>query len=178
MWKVILIVLVVLTGALGSVIAVRPAEYRVVRSATINAPPQSVFSLVNDFHKWDAWSPWAKLDPNMRVTHDGPQAGTGAVYTWSGNKDVGEGRMTIVESKPAELVRIKLDFLKPFASSSSNEFSFKPDGAGTRVDWTMAGSNDFMGKAFDLFFGGMDKMVGPDFEKGLAQMKSVAESAR
>ena len=158
------------------VVAVQPAEYRVVRTATIAAPAAVVFSQVNDFHRWDAWSPWAKLDPNMKTTHSGAPAGKGAVYSWTGNRDVGEGRMTILESQPSERVRIQLDFIKPFESSAENRFDFKGDGNQTAVTWTMAGKNNFVSKAFCLFMN-MDKMVGGDFERGLAQMKTVAENA-
>jgi hypothetical protein len=158
------------------VVAMQPAHFRVERSATMNAPPPVVFNQVNDFHKWDTWSPWAKLDPNMKTNFEGAPAGNGAVYSWTGNSDVGEGRMTITDSKPAELIKIKLDFIKPFAASSDTVFSFKPQGNQTAVTWTMDGDNNFIGKAFCLFMN-MDKMVGGDFEKGLAQMKTTAEKA-
>jgi len=146
------------------VVATRPAEFRVTRSASISAPPAVVFAQVNDLHKWDAWSPWAKLDPAMKQTHEGAPAGPGAVYSWAGNSDVGEGRMTITESRPDELVRIKLEFLKPFAAVSTTEFMFKPEGNQTAVTWSMTGTNNFMAKAMCLFMN-MDKMVGGDFEK-------------
>jgi hypothetical protein len=157
------------------VVAVQPAPYRVVRTAKVAAPQPFVFEQVNDFHKWEAWSPWAKLDPGMKQTYEGPPAGTGAIYYWSGNKKVGEGRMTITESRPSDLVRIKLEFIKPFASTADTEFSFKPEVNQTTVVWSMSGTKNFMSKAFGLFVN-MDKMIGSDFEKGLAQLKSVAES--
>jgi hypothetical protein len=131
---------------------------------------------VNDFHNWTAWSPWAKLDPAMKQTYEGAPAGTGAVSTWAGNKDVGEGRMTIIESRPSELIRIKLEFFKPFAATNTAEFTFKPAGDQTAVTWSMAGEKNFMAKAFGLFMN-MDKMIGDDFEKGLANLKSVTETA-
>jgi hypothetical protein len=143
----------------------------------MNAPPEAVFAQVNDFHNWDKWSPWAKLDPNMKVTYDGPTSGAGAKYSWVGNSDVGEGRMTIVESKPNELIRIRLEFIKPFESASDTEFTFKPEGKQTAVTWTMAGKHNFMSKGMCLFMS-MDGMVGPDFEKGLASMKTVVESPK
>lgn len=158
------------------VVAVQPAQYRVVRSASIAVPPTTVFPHVNDFHKWEAWSPWAKLDPSMKPTYEGAPAGTGAIYTWVGNSKVGEGRMIITESRPSDLVRIKLDFIKPFASTADTEFTFKPEGNQTVVTWSMAGQKNFMSKAFGLFVN-MDKMIGRDFEKGLAQMKSAVETA-
>ena len=171
-----IVVIVVVIAAFSVVVAMQPSHYRVERSATMNAPAPIVFNQVNDFHKWDAWSPWAKLDPNMKTTYEGTPAGTGAVYSGVGNSDVGEGKMTITDSKPGELVKIKLDFIKPFAASSDTVFSFKPQGNQTAVTWTMDGENNFIGKAFCMFMN-MDKMVGGDFEKGLAQMKTVAEAA-
>lgn len=177
MLKKILVAAVIVLGALCGIIALQPSEFRVVRSASIAASPEKTFSAVNDFRRWESWSPWAKLDPNMKLTFDGPSSGQGAIYMWAGNSDVGEGRMTILESKPAESIRIKLDFIKPFASTSDTEFTFKREGPGTRVDWIMTGQNDFISKAFCLFMGGMDKMIGPDFEKGLAKLKAVAETS-
>ena len=177
--KILLLALVVIVlgvGIFAVVVAMQPSHYRVERSATMNAPAQVVFNQVNDFHKWDAWSPWAKLDPNMKTSFEGAPAGTGAIYSWTGNSDVGEGRMTITDSKPADSIKIKLDFIKPFAATNATVFSFKPQGNQTAVTWTMDGDNNFIGKAFCLFMN-MDKMVGADFEKGLGQMKAVAEKA-
>jgi len=176
MLKKILVVIAVVIIAFLIVVALQPADFNVTRSTTITAPAKVVFAQVNDLHKWDAWSPWAKLDPAMKQTHEGASAGTGAVYSWTGNKQVGEGRMTITESRTNELIRIKLEFLKPFASINTTEFTFKPEGSQTTVNWSMRGTNNFMAKAFCIFMN-MDKMVGGDFEKGLAQMKSVAEAA-
>ncbi len=176
MIKKILIALALLLLILVCVIAVQPSAYRVERSATIVAPPSVVFAQVNDFHKWQAWSPWAKLDPAMKQTYEGSPTGTGAVYSWAGNKEVGEGRMTIVDSHPSDLVKIKLEFLKPFAATSETVFTFAPQGNQTAVKWSMAGNNNFIAKAFNLVMN-MDKMIGSDFEKGLAQMKTVSESA-
>ena len=170
------VVIVVGIAIFAVVVAMQPSHYQVQRSATINAPAAVVFNQVNDFHKWDAWSPWAKLDPNMKTTHEGSPAGTGAVYSWTGNSDVGEGKMTITDSKPGELIKIKLEFIKPFAATSDTVFNFKPQGNQTAVTWTMDGENNFVGKAMCLFMN-MDKMVGGDFEKGLAQMKTIAEKA-
>jgi Polyketide cyclase / dehydrase and lipid transport len=158
------------------VIAMQPAEFRVVRTANMSAKAPEVFAQVNDFHNWEAWSPWAKLDPAIRNTYEGPSSGTGAIYTWAGNDEVGEGKMTITESRPSDLVRINLEFLKPFASSCITEFTFVPEGNQTAVTWSMAGKNTFVTKAVHLFMN-MDKMIGGDFEKGLEQMKSVVEAA-
>ena len=176
MIKKIAIALVLIVIVFAIVVATRPADFRITRTTSIAAPPAAVFAQVNDFHKWDAWSPWAKLDPAMKQTHEGAPAGTGAIYSWVGNSDVGEGRMTITESRPNEMIGIKLEFLKPFAAVNTTEFSFKPEGNQTVVTWSMTGTNNFMAKAFGLFMN-MDKMVGGDFEKGLAQMKSVTEAA-
>ena len=172
----IVVMLVVLIAVCLVLVLMQPAHYQVERSTTINAPAPAVFTLVNDFHKWDSWSPWAKLDPGMKTTYEGPAAGTGASYSWTGNSQVGEGKMTIIESRPSDLIKIKLEFIKPFAATNATDFTFTPSGNSTNVKWTMSGDNNFIGKAFSLFMN-MDKMIGADFEKGLAQMKMVAESA-
>lgn len=157
------------------IVALQPSDFRIERSAAIAAPAPAVFDQVNDFRNWLAWSPWEKLDPQLKRTYDGPQAGNGAQYAWAGNKDVGEGRMTILDSRPGELVKIKLEFFKPFAATNTAEFSFKPNaGGGTAVTWSMTGENNFVARAFCLFVN-MDRMVGGQFEQGLAQMKTVAE---
>ena len=157
-------------------VALQPPEFSITRAATIAAPAPDVFAQVNDFHKWEAWSPWAKLDPAMKQAFEGPSVGTGAIYTWTGNDKVGEGRMTLTESRPSDLIRIKLDFVKPFEDTSMTEFTFKAEGAQTSVRWTMTGRKNFLSKAMCLFMD-MDKLVGGDFERGLAQMKSVVEAA-
>jgi uncharacterized protein YndB with AHSA1/START domain len=175
MLKKILIGIAVLIAGFLAVVAIQPAEFRVARSATIGAPPEKVFAQVNDFRQWGAWSPWEKIDPQMKRTYEGAPSGTGAVYAWAGNNEVGEGKMTLTESRPAELVRIRLDFLKPFAATNTAEFTFKPEGAGTSVTWSMEGKKNFVSKAVCMFMD-MDKMLGGQFEKGLAQMKSVAEA--
>jgi len=176
MLKNTLIALFVIIAGLVVIIAMQPSDFRVVRAISINAPAATVFEQVNDFHKWDGWSPWAKRDPNMKQSHEGAPARVGGMYSWSGNDQVGEGRMTLTESRPSERIRIKLEFLKPFAATNIAEFDFKPDGNQTAVTWSMFGTNNFIAKAFGLFMN-MDKMVGGDFEKGLAQLKSVAETA-
>jgi hypothetical protein len=158
------------------VVAMRPAAFKIERKATMSAPPLTVFEQVNDFRNWRAWSPWEKLDPNLKRTYEGPSAGHGAVYAWAGNKKAGEGRMTIVGGRPGELVRIRLEFLKPFVATNTAEFTFVPQGEQTLVTWTMTGTNNFFLKAFALFMN-MDKLIGGDFEKGLAGMKATAESA-
>jgi uncharacterized protein YndB with AHSA1/START domain len=172
----ILIVIAALIGVFLVVVALQPSTFRVVRTATISAPPEAVFAQVNDFHKWETWSPWAKLDPSMKQTYSGPPAGVGAVYEWSGSGKVGAGRMTITDSRPAELVRIRLEFFRPFKGTNTTEFTFKPVGGQTEVTWSMNGDLNFITKGFSLFMS-MDKMIGRDFEKGLADMKSVTEAA-
>jgi len=161
--------------ALCGVIAMQPATYSVQRSATFKASPDITFALVNDFHRWGEWSPWDKLDPNQKTTFEGAATGVGAKYGWSGNDQVGEGRMTIEESKANELVRIKLEFIRPFASTSPTTFTFAPAAEGVTVTWKMDGTNDFMGKAFSLFVN-MDAMLGKDFDSGLAAMGKIAET--
>jgi hypothetical protein len=176
MIKKILIGLIVLIAAFAGVVAMQPSEFTVERTAAIAAPPAAVFEQVNDLRKWDSWSPWAKLDPNAKVSFDGPQSGKGAGFAWSGNDYVGEGRMTVVESRSAELVETDVKFLKPFEGTSSSKFAFKPDGDKTAVTWTMNGNNDsFIAKAMCLVMNGR-KMMGGEMEKGLANLKSVAEA--
>ena len=173
MLKKILIALAAIV-AIVVVVALQPSEVKMERSATISAPPAAVFELVNDFHKWEAWSPWAKLDPNAKVAFEGPPSGTGTVMTWAGNSEVGEGKMTLAESRPNELVKINVDMIKPFAGSSTTEFSFKPEGDQTAVTWSMAGHHNFLAKAMCLVMNGKKMMEGI-MDKGLANMKAVAE---
>jgi hypothetical protein len=176
MWLYILGAVVGLIALFVAVVSTRPAAFRITRSATMAAPPAAVFEQVNDFRNWEAWSPWAKLDPTMKQTYEGAPAGVGAVYTWTGNNQVGEGRMTITESRPTDLVRIDLQFLKPFKANNVAEFTFKPADGQTAVEWSMTGTKNFMLKAFSLVMN-MDKMVGRDFEKGLAAMKAKVEGS-
>jgi hypothetical protein len=176
MLKKILLSLVAIIAIILVAAAFQPADFRVTRSATINAPAAEIFAHVNDFHRWTAWSPWEKLDPAMKRTFEGPAAGVGAAYGWEGNSDVGAGKMTITESKPAESIRIKLEFFKPMPGVCPTEFTFRPAAGGTTVTWTMSGTNNYVSKIFCLFMN-MDKMVGGDFEKGLATLKANAEAA-
>ncbi len=175
MLKKVLIVGAVIAAGLAVFISAQPAPFTVSRSATIAASPTAVFALVNDFHKWEAWSPWAKIDPAMKTTYEGAPAGAGAIYTWSGNKDAGAGRMTIADSTPNDSIGINLEFTKPFAATNTATFTFKPAGSGTAVNWSMTGNKGFLQKAFSLAMD-MDKMIGTDFEKGLAQLKTLAEA--
>ena len=177
MRKKILIVLAALAAIVVLfliVVAMQPSEFRVTRSASVATGPAEVFPHVNELRKWDAWSPWTKLDPNAKNSFEGPAAGTGAAMTWAGNNEVGEGRMTITESRPNELVRFRLEFYKPMAGTSDAEFTFKPQGNQTEVTWTMTGKNNFIAKAMCMVMN-MDKMIGGQFEQGLASLKSIAE---
>ena len=176
MLKTILVAFAVIIVVLVVIVALQPSDFRVARSTTISAPPPAVFAQVNDFHKWEAWNPWGKIDPTMKQTYDGAPAGVGAIYTWAGNNEVGEGRMTITESRPSELIRVKLEFFKPFAATNTAEFTFKPEGNQTLVTWSMFGEKNFMAKAVHLVMN-MDTMIGGQFEKGLADMKSVLEAS-
>lgn len=176
MLKKILLVLVALVLVFVIFVALQPSDYRVERTTTVDAPASQVFAHVNDFHKWEAWSPWAKLDPNAKVTFEGPAAGQGTVMSWAGDENVGVGKMTLVESKPEEAIRIRVDFVEPFEGGTDSDFSFTPDGDRTEVAWAMHGHHNFMEKAFCLVTNGLD-MMGEDIEKGLANLKSVAEQS-
>ena len=175
MLRKILIALVVIATGLLALIASRPDSFQIARSTTIAAPADVVFPLINDFHGWAKWSPWAELDPNMKLTYTGAASGPGSVYEWAGNDKVGEGRMTLTDSKPNEKIGIKLEFMKPFTATNTTTFTIKPESGGVTVNWDMAGQNNFMAKAVSLFMN-MDKEIGGDFEKGLAKLKSVAEA--
>ena len=175
MLKKILLVLVVLIAAFAGYVAMQPSELHIQRQATIAAPPAAVFDNVNDLKKWDAWSPWAKMDPNAKVGFEGPAAGKDAVFTWSGSDQIGEGKMTVVDSRPNELVDLKVDFTKPFENTSNSKFEFKPDANQTVVTWSMGGKQNFIEKAMCIVFNGK-KMIGDEMDKGLAQLKTVAES--
>ncbi len=156
------------------VVALQPSTFRVARSTMIKANPARVFGEVNDLHHWEAWNPWGKIDPAMKLTYDGPAAGVGAAYHWEGNSQVGSGSATITGSHPDDRVELRLDFHKPFKGTSTAEFTFEPQGDETKVTWTMDGSRNFITKAIGLIFS-MDQMIGSQFEKGLADLKTVAE---
>lgn len=168
----ILLILGVLIAALAAFIGTRPADFRISRSAVLPAPPSAVFAQVNDLRKWEAWSPWAKLDPNSTATFSGPSAGVGCSMAWTGNKEVGEGKMTILESKSDAQIGLELEFIKPFQATNRTEFTFQPQAGGTLVTWTMSGANNFMGKAMGLIMD-CEKMIGDQFDQGLANLKTV-----
>jgi len=155
-------------------VALQPNDFRITRAATVAAPPAIVFEQVNDLHKWNAWSPWARMDPDARNTYEGPVAGVGASFAWAGNKKVGEGRMTITDSQPCERIGIKLEFFKPFVATNRVDFTFKPDGDQTEIVWEMSGKNSFVGKIFTLLMS-CDKMIGSQFEQGFSNLKSIVE---
>ena len=171
----IVVVLGALLIAFVVVVASRPPTFHIERSTTMTAPPDIPFAMVNDFHAWAAWSPWEKLDPDMKKTFSGPPSGAGAVYSWAGNSKIGEGRMTIERSEPPSQITIRLEFLKPFAATNKTTFTFVHVAEGTKVTWAMDGQKNFMAKAFHMFMD-MDRLVGGDFERGLAAMKRAAES--
>ncbi|MCR5884425.1 SRPBCC family protein [Rhizobacter sp. J219] len=174
MLKKILLGLVVIVAAVLLFALTKPDSFSVERSATIKAPPEKIYPLISDFHQWPQWSPWEKLDPNMKRSLSGAPQGVGAVYAWTGNDDVGEGRMEITGATPPTQVNIKLDFIKPFASQNTTVFTLTPQGDGTRVKWVMQGPAPYITKLMTVFVS-MDKMVGSDFEKGLSNMKAAAE---
>lgn len=171
---IILAVLVVIVVALLGYAATKPNTVRYARSTRINAPPEKIAALINDFKKWPVWSPWEKRDPELKRTFSGNSSGVGSVYAWEGNKNVGSGRMEILEST-LKNIRIKLDFITPFKASNTADFTFTPQGSATDVDWVMTGENRFIGKVMSVFMD-FDKMIGKDFEAGLAEMKTAAES--
>src|SRR6266851_2657719 len=175
MIKTIAIVIAVLIAALLAYAATKPDTFSVQRSASIKTPPEKIFALLNDFQRWDAWSPWEKKDPAMKRTSSVVTAGKGAQYAWEGNKDVGQGRMEIAESVAPSRVAIKLDFVKPFETHNIVEFTLEPKGDSTNVTWTMQGPMPYISKLMTVFVN-MDSMVGKDFESGLANLKAVAEN--
>lgn len=172
MIKNIAIVVAILIAILLGYAATRPDSFRLERSVTIKAPPEKAFALINDFHQWGAWSPWEYMDTDLQRTYSGPAAGVGAVYNWEGKK-TGVGRMEIVETSSPSLVKIKLDFFKPFEAHNTAEFTLQAQGDTTNVTWAMYGPSPYMSKLMGVFFS-IDKMVGKDFEAGLEKLKAAA----
>ncbi len=167
----ILIGVVVIAAVLAAIISLRPSDFAVSRSASINGPASAVFAYVNNLQNWNEWSPWSKLDPDAKTSLEGPNAGRGAIFRWDGDRKVGAGSMEITESKPNELVGIHLTFLRPFKGENEVRFSFKPDGNQTIVTWSMQGRQNFMMKAMSLVMS-CDKMMGGFFEEGLANLNA------
>lgn len=174
MFKFIAIVIVVLIAAVLIYAATRPDTFRIERAITIKAPPERIFAMINDLHRSIEWSPYEKKDPDMKRRHGGPATGKGATYEWDGDKNVGKGRMEIVESVPASKVVMKLDFISPFKAHNTAEFTLQPQGDATSVVWAMYGPSPYFSKLMCLFFS-MDNMVGKDFEAGLANLKAITE---
>jgi uncharacterized protein YndB with AHSA1/START domain len=168
-------VLVVLVAAVLVVAATKPDEFRVARTATIKAPPEKIFAFIDDFRKWDAWSPYEKLDPAMTRSYGATTKGKGAVYAWDGNNKVGAGRMEIIEASPSSKIAIKLDFARPFEGHNVAEFTLDPKGDATAVTWAMDGPLAYVAKVMSIFFD-MDRMIGKEFETGLANLKALAEA--
>jgi hypothetical protein len=173
MLKTLAIAVLTVLIAFASYVALQPAVSTVSRSAVIPAPAAQIFPHVNAPRKWDAWSPWAKLDPNAKTEFEGPEAGVGAIFKWSGNDEIGEGAMAVVESKTDESLKYRLDFVKPFASVSYADFKFEPEGAGTRVTWSMTGERPFLARAMCILFN-VDKQVGEMFDKGLSNLATIS----
>jgi carbon monoxide dehydrogenase subunit G len=174
MLKKILLVIAVLIVGLLAYAATRPDSMRVERQTTIQAAPDRIFTLINDFHNWKAWSPWEKMDPEMKRTYPGMQSGKGAAYQWAGNRDVGSGRMEITDVAPPSRITIDVEFNEPFQAHNVAEFTLVPQGDSTAVTWAMSGQNAYLAKLMGIFVD-MDSMIGRDFETGLANLKAVVE---
>lgn len=174
MLKTLGILVVVAIGTVLVLATFQPDTFRVQRSATVNAPPEKVFPLVDDFRRWTAWSPFEKLDPDMKRTFGATTAGKGASYAWDGEGKAGAGRMEIVASAPSSAIDIALHFQRPLENDAKATFRFSPQGGGTLVTWTMESPSPFLGKVMHVFFDA-EAMVGDDFARGLADLKAVAE---
>ena len=177
MFEIIAIIAVVLVIAIAVVLilaATKPDTFSVRRAATVKAPPEKIFSLINDFHQWGTWSPYENKDPAMKRTYSGANSGKGAVYAWDGNKNVGSGRMEILDTSVPSKIVIKLDFFKPFEGHNTAEFTMLPRGDATNLTWVMRGPAPFMSKVMQVFMN-IDKMIGKDFEVGLANLKKITE---
>jgi hypothetical protein len=173
MFKTIVIMVLVLLAALLLYAATKPDTFRVQRSASINAPAEKIFPFINDFRKWVDWSPWERMDPDLKRSFGGAASGQGSVYEWEGQK-VGKGRMEIAKISPPTNILINLDFLKPFEAHNIAEFTLEPIGNSTTVTWAMYGPNPYIAKVIHIFFS-MDSMVGEQFETGLANLRTIAE---
>lgn len=174
MWQTVLVVIAVLIVGVLVAAAMRPGAFTVQRSASIRAAPAKIYPYLVDFRQWPAWSPWEKLDPDMKRTLTGAASGTGAIYAWEGSRKVGAGRMEIRDTAPPSKITIQLDFLRPFEAHNVTEFALAPRGDATEVIWQMRGPAPFISKLMGLFVN-MDKMIGKDFEQGLVNLKAVAE---
>jgi uncharacterized protein YndB with AHSA1/START domain len=181
MFEIIAIIAIVLAIAIAIVLilaATKPGTFSVRRATTVKAPPEKIFSLINDFHQWGTWSPYENKDPAMKRSYSGAESGKGAVYAWDGNNNVGSGRMEILDTSTPTKIVIKLDFFKPFEGHNTAEFTMLPQGDATNVTtnvtWLMHGPAPFMSKVMQVFMN-IDNMVGKDFEIGLANLKRLTE---
>jgi hypothetical protein len=177
MFETLVIIAIVLAAVIAAVLllaATKPDRFSVQRAAVINAPAEKVIPLIADFHEWRKWSPWEDRDPELKRTYSGAERGKGAIYAWDGNKNVGSGRMEILEANSPSIVKIQLDFLKPFEAHNIAEFTMLPQGNATSLSWVMHGPAPFMSKVMQVFMS-FDKMIGKDFETGLARIKSASE---
>jgi hypothetical protein len=173
MWKKLALGLGAIAGILFAVIAMQPSSFTIERKAAIEAPAAIVYGQIANLHAWSAWSPWARMDPQMKSRYEGPEAGVGAVSSWEGPQ-AGQGRMTITAVTPDQEVDLRLEFMAPMQATNQVRFTLAPNGEATDVTWHMEGRNGFVGKAFALFMN-MDDLVGGDFERGLAALKTLAE---
>ena len=174
MLEIVALVVVLLVAAVLIFAATKPDAFRIERAASIKAPPEKIFPLINDFHLWVSWSPWENLDPALKRTYSGAANGKGAAYAWEGNSKVGAGRMEVMESVPPSKITIKLDFIKPFEGHNTAEFTLAPQGGTTTITWAMCGPSPYLSKLMGLVFN-MDRMIGGQFEQGLASLKALAE---
>ena len=174
MFKTIVLLALAVIAAVLIFAATKPDTFRVQRTASIKAPPEKIFALLNDYHNWPSWSPYEKMDPAMKRSYSGSASGKGSVYEWEGNSNIGKGRMEILDSTPPSKLTIKLDFFKPFEAHNTAEFLLEPKGDHTDVTWAMFGPLPYTGKVMHTFFN-MDKMVGGQFAEGLANLKAAAE---
>jgi uncharacterized protein YndB with AHSA1/START domain len=178
MFEIIAVFAVILAVAIAIVLvlaATKPDTFRVQRTTAIKAPAEKIFPLIGDFHQWRSWSPWENRDPEMKRTYDGAPSGKGAVYAWDGNGNVGSGRMEILDSAVPSKIVIKLDFIKPFEGHNTAEFTMVSQGDATHLTWLMQGRTPFLGKIMHVFIN-MDRMIGKDFEAGLANLKKLTEN--
>ncbi|APJ04339.1 SRPBCC family protein [Silvanigrella aquatica] len=174
--KIFLLIFILITIFL-SYVSMQPSNFKIVRELKINAPPETVFNYVNDLRKFTEWNPWSKIDPQAKQIFKGPISGKGASYSWEGNNDVGTGSMTIIETQPYAFIKIQLDMIKPFSDTNNVEFSFKADGNATNISWTIKGKANFISKLFCVFID-RDKIIGSEFEKGLQNLKKLAENIK
>jgi hypothetical protein len=177
MFEIIAIIAIVLAVAIAIVLilaATKPDGFSVQRAATMKATPEKIFSLINDFHRWGTWSPWENKDPGMKRSYSGADSGRGAIYAWDGNKNVGSGRMEILDASSPSKIVIKLDFFTPFEAHNTAEFTMLPQGDATNLAWVMHGPASFISKLMQVFMN-LDKMIGKDFEIGLANLKRLTE---